>query len=49
MWEDFLCEVEEHYLFGTLAVVAVRREDGCPISGLTARIGSSIEEACGKG
>ena len=49
MMEDFLCEIEEHFLFGSLVVQAVRRRDGSPISGLRARIGSSIEEACGKG
>jgi hypothetical protein len=48
MMEDFLCEVEEHFLFGTLTVVAVRRRDGSPLSGLEARIGSSAEDACGK-
>src|SRR5262249_41748499 len=37
------------FLFGSLVVQAVRRGDGSPISGLKARIGSSIEEACGKG
>jgi hypothetical protein len=49
MMEDFLCEIEEHFLFGTLTVFAVRRQDGSPVLGLKARIGSSIEEACGKG
>jgi hypothetical protein len=48
MWEDFLCEVEEHFLFGTLTVLAVRRRDGRPLSGLEARIGTSVEDACGK-
>ena len=49
MMEDLLCEIEEHFLFGTLTVYAVRRQDGGPMSGLEARIGSWIEEACGKG
>jgi hypothetical protein len=48
MMEDFLCEREEHFLFGTLTVTAVRRRDGNPLSGLEARIGASVEDACGK-
>ena len=47
--EDLFCPVEEHFLFGSLVVQAIRRRDGGPNSGLKARIGSSIEEACGKG
>lgn len=48
MMDDFLCEIQGHFLFGALTVHAVRRSDGSPISGLEARIGSSVEEACGK-
>ncbi len=47
--EDLLCPFEEHFLLGSLIVQAVRRGVGSPISDLKARIGSSIEEACGKG
>jgi hypothetical protein len=49
MMEDFLCEVEEHFLFGTITVRAVRRHDDRPLPGLKARIGTSVEDACGKG
>jgi len=48
MMEDFLCKAPEHFLFGTLIVHAFRR-DGSPLSGLRARIGTLVEDACGKG
>jgi len=48
MMDDILCKFDEHFLFGTLTVHAVRR-DGSPVSGLKARIGTSVEDACSKG
>jgi len=46
---DDYCKSPEHFLLGTLVVRAVRRRDQRPLAGVRARVGATLEEACGKG